>query len=250
MNDVFYNLVSLDKPRERLTKKNIISLLILPVIAIALFATPTAAFASHNVRDGDASATDNTLISIHMLDKTHGWALTSSLVLKTADGGIHWQNVLPANAFGKTIMLNPASGTFLNDQDAWIAADVGPSPNGKSSPMHTIMVLRTTNGGKSWQSSTIQTPVVARTVVVRVATLDFLNASNGWLQAYSDAGVDADPGSSLSLIFHTTDGGQHYNQLASPNQKDIPYPSGISFRSPSAMRKTAGRRGWGTGLAP
>jgi photosystem II stability/assembly factor-like uncharacterized protein len=151
-----------------------------------------------------------------MLDKTHGWALTPSLVLKTADGGLHWQNVIPANPFGKTAMVWSVRGTFLNDQDAWIAAAVDPSPNGKSSPMNTIMVLRTTNGGKSWQNSTIHNPAGSS------PDAKFLNASEGWLQSYQVTQTGNVP-----AIFHTTDGGQHWNQLGTPNDTQV--QSGISF---------------------
>ena len=120
MNKAFHNLASLDKLRGRLTKKNISSLLILLVLTIALFPASTAAFASSNERERNASATDNTLMSIHMLDKTGGWALTQNSVLKTTDGGLHWQNVLPASAFNDVPPRSTPQGTFLNDQDAWV----------------------------------------------------------------------------------------------------------------------------------
>lgn len=112
MKNAFCNIVCLDRLKARPTKKDVTSLLILTAIIVALFAVPTAAFASSNMREDNgplptASVTPTSSngssqdpwISIHMLDKTHGWALTPHLVLKTADGGLHWQNVIPANAF-------------------------------------------------------------------------------------------------------------------------------------------------------
>jgi len=215
MNDVFYNLASLDKLRGRLTKKNIISLLILSVLTIALFPASTAAFASSNVRESNASATDNTLMSIHMLDKTHGWAMTQSSVLKTADGGLHWQNVIPAGAFNDVPLGSTPQGTFLNDQDAWVVIPVVIPPD---TAQDTIRVLRTTDGGKSWQNSIIHTSAGSRSDMPH-----FLNPSNGWLQTFGQAG------SSDSTIFYTTDGGLHWNEPGKLNTKDIPYASGISF---------------------
>ncbi len=220
MNNARWNIASLDKLRGRLTKKNISSLLILSVLTIALLPASTAAFASSNERESDTSATDNTLMSIHMLDKTHGWALTQNLVLKTADGGLHWQNVLPANAFG-TATVWDVHGDFLNDQDAWIVAAVG--------TVDTVMILHTTNSGKSWQHSTIHTPATSPDV-------KFLNASDGWIQSYQVAPT------TVESLFHTTDSGQHWNQVASPNPPNLKH---IVFFSD-------GQNGWeaGSGTGP
>jgi len=163
-----------------------------------------------------------------MLDKTHGWALTPNFVLKTADGGLHWQNVMPANAFGKNAMLGGIRGAFLNDQDAWIVAAVGSSPNGKSSPLDTIMVLRTTDGGKSWQNSTIHNPAGGS------PNVKFLNASEGWILLTSMTSIG-----NLPALFHTTDGGQHWNQLGKPDPNVIHIQTGISFKD--------GQNGWVAG---
>src|SRR5260370_11164805 len=190
MKNACQSFAFLDKLRRRLTKMSIASLLILSAITATLFTTPAIAFANSNVRDGSnvgpapvnpapvnpsngsPQPIPDLLISIHMLDKTHGWAMTPRSVLKTVDGGLHWQNVLPADAFGKTPKVMEVRGAFLNDQYAWIIAAVR---------MDTIMILRTTNGGQSWQNSIIHTP--------RGASLNaqFLNASEGWLQSYQVA---------------------------------------------------------------
>jgi len=247
MNKAFHKLISLDKPRGQLIKKKCISFLLLMTIA-ALFATPTAAFARSNAKindspsptttmtppssNGSSNSTTDPLVTIHMLDKTHGWATTYSSILKTADGGLHWQNVLPANAFGKPTKLSPAEGTFLNDQDAWITADVGPAPNTKSLLMHTIMVLRTTNGGKSWQSSSIYTP--AGSIIPPTTT--FLNASEGWLLSHQLTGTG-----DVSSIFHTTDGGQHWNQLKNAKPNNLSPRTGIFFKDK--------QNGWGVGVS-
>ena len=39
-----------------------------------------------------------TLLSLHMIDASTGWALTGQTVLRTTDGGVHWKNVTPAGA--------------------------------------------------------------------------------------------------------------------------------------------------------
>ncbi len=78
------------------------------------------------------------LTAIRMVDTKNGWALTASSILKTTDGGLHWNDVTPANAG-----LNPsARGQFMNTQDAWIA--IGPA-NQQEGP--GIAVLRTHRWG-------------------------------------------------------------------------------------------------------
>ena len=57
MNDAFHNLISLNKPREQLTKNKCISFLLRMTLA-ALLATLTAACASSNVKIGDGPLGD------------------------------------------------------------------------------------------------------------------------------------------------------------------------------------------------
>jgi len=239
LKNTFENTASLDKFREQLTKKNVTSLLILSVIIVTLFATPTAALAKHNERDGGSPSqaanatstppsTTHPWLSIHMLDKTHGWALWQQFVLKTTDGGLHWQNVIPASAFSDVPPSSTPRGTFLNDQDAWVVIPVVIPPD---TTQDTIRVLRTTDGGKNWQNSIIHTPAGSRSDIPH-----FLNPSNGWLQTFGQ------PGDSNSALFHTTDGGLHWSEPGKLNLSYIPDPSGSSFSDTQT--------GWETGDNP
>lgn len=155
------------------------------------------------------------LTGIRMLDTRNGWALTASSILKTTDGGRHWQDVTPANA-----RLNQdARGQFLNKQDAWIA--IGPT-NQQEGP--GITVLRTTDGGRSWQRSLINDPLVSRVDVPH-----FLNVQEGWLEISSTPGA----GSAGSDIWHSNDGGRTWTRLSSNKSAsglNLGYVTGISFR--------------------
>ena len=145
---------------------------------------------------GDGPSTTDPLRTLRMLDKTHGWALTWGLtILKTEDGGLHWQDVTPAHA---NLNWGHTNSYFLNDQDAWVATI---SPD-----FRAIIVLYTTNGGKSWQSST----AIPTVDTEGPDMTDFVNPSDGWLKIYGEPGASQVP----SVIFHTTDGGQHWNELA------------------------------------
>jgi photosystem II stability/assembly factor-like uncharacterized protein len=233
MKNAFRNTVSHDKLSGLSTRKKVTSLLILTAIVAALFATPTVSFASSNFRNGNgrqshtASVTSihsNTqpkpLIAIRMLDTMHGWALTDNSILKTANGGISWQDVTPTNVVIHQIF----GGNFMNAQYAWVTT--------MDQKNLSVGILHTTNGGKSWQSSTISG-------FLDIGSLDmphFLNTSDGWLEIFGHPGA----GSRGSYLFHTTDGGQHWTQLANPNQSgSVRRSSGISFRD--------GRSGWQSG---
>ena len=155
------------------------------------------------------------LKSIRMVDAQNGWALTAQSILKTSDGGVHWKDVTPTNA-----ALNSfARGNFFNEQYAWIAI---PPPQQTEGP--GIFILRTTDGGDSWQSSKINDATVALIDVPH-----FLSTHEGWLEASSTPGA----GHAGSNIWHTTDGGQTWTKIASNagnNGLTLGYVTGISFR--------------------
>jgi photosystem II stability/assembly factor-like uncharacterized protein len=127
------------------------------------------------------------LTAIRMLDIHNGWALTASSILKTTDGGQHWNDVTPANAG----LNQDARGQFLNTQDAWIA--IGPA-NQQEGP--GIAVLHTAEGGASWQRSLINDPRVSRVDVPH-----FINTRQGWIEISSTPGA----GSAGSDIWHSND---------------------------------------------
>ena len=155
------------------------------------------------------------LIAIRMLNTNDGWALAASSILKTTDGGVHWQDVTPANAG----LNSSARGQFMNAQYAWIAIGSAYQQEGSG-----IRVLRTTDGGTSWQQSTINDAFVS---IVDVP--HFLNANQGWLEVSSTPGA----GSAKSDIWASNDGGQTWTQLSSnktSNSLNLGYVTGISFR--------------------
>jgi photosystem II stability/assembly factor-like uncharacterized protein len=157
------------------------------------------------------------LTGIRMLDTQIGWALTASSILKTTDGGAHWQDVTPANAG----MNQYAKGDFFNGQYAWIAVPPPQQIEGSG-----ITILHTTNGGSSWQSAKINDPLVS---IIDVP--HFLNAQQGWLEASSTPGA----GHAGSDIWHSTDGGQTWAKIASNggggSGLTLGYVTGISFQN-------------------
>jgi photosystem II stability/assembly factor-like uncharacterized protein len=133
-------------------------------------------------------------LGIRMLDTTHGWALTASQILKTADGGTSWQDVTPSKA-GLNVF---SKGDFYNSQYAWIVSP----PQDENSDK--VFIWHTTNGGQSWNDSMITTAYSAGADYPH-----FLSTTNGWLQLLGSPGAGQRP----SAVYHTTDGGQSWTQV-------------------------------------
>ena len=127
-------------------------------------------------------------LGLRMLDQAHGWAMSTDTILKTADGGIHWHRVGPAN----TPLSPTARGEFLNDQTAWISMikmSVG------------VVILRTTDGGQHWQTTTIDG---MPTIQAGTPQLDFINSQLGWFEVAPNG---PSPSGEAVDIYHTSDGG-------------------------------------------
>ena len=161
--------------------------------------------------------------ALRMLDQTHGWALSKAAVLKTVDAGLHWTNVSPANGIAQD-----AVGTFMDINHAWIASVSSQEVS------NSVDILRTSDGGKSWQHSAFTDN--------QVAVFDpphFVNLQLGWLEIINYGGPGA--GNESAAIYHTRDGGQTWSkQVESSKGFGLPgFKSGISFKD--------ALNGWATG---
>jgi photosystem II stability/assembly factor-like uncharacterized protein len=166
------------------------------------------------------------LTFLHMLDASTGWALTGNAVLRTSDGGSHWQNVTPPN----TALSLGSVAEFHTASLAWIATQ----PTNAA----TAQVLRTTDGGRTWQQASIQAPFVKQ--------ITFIDAQHGWLLSGYENAAGA-PAEAVS-VFRTTDGGRIWRSVSTALFSDatppghLPYggqKSGIHFLNVST--------GWVTG---
>jgi photosystem II stability/assembly factor-like uncharacterized protein len=174
----------------------------------------------------------HTLFSLHMIDARTGWALSEQAVLRTTDGGSHWQNISPP----RTRLTQHSIADFLSASMAWIAT---PQTNAA-----TTQILRTADGGQTWQRTAIQAAFPRQ--------ISFLDSQHGWLLvSWQQPGGAAE---TISVL-RTADAGKTWitmsNALAAstdgPPPGHLPYggqKSGIRFLNAS--------RGWVTGtvLAP
>ncbi len=168
---------------------------------------------------------------IRMITTTEGWALTDSTVLKTNDGGAHWVNAGPL----ATQIKNPVAD-FMNMQNAWIAATLPNSAN-----PNAIQVMRTQNGGQSWQSWSTSILTTDSSSMVGDPP-HFVNTQDGWIEIVTNGGPAA--GSESVAIFATTNGGQNWSMVANTQSGKSGLPTGglktgISFKD--------ALNGWATG---
>jgi len=171
------------------------------------------------------------LTSIHMIDATTGWAegpvAKGWRVLRTTDGGLHWQDVTPPAPLAAVGGELPAF--FLNASVAWVAA-----PEGDGS---TAVFFKTTDGGQTWQQEgSFQS--------VSPFFMSFVNAQDGW--ALAD--LNGATGNETASLFRTTDDGATWTKVADtgipPNNGTIPFAGtkrGLTFLNAST--------GWLTGFS-
>ncbi len=179
--------------------------LLFPIFGIALLCLLELVISNVNTHTvGAASPASSRLIStpvlqsVRMVNRTTGWATAkTTIILHTVDGGNHWTNVTPPYS----IVAMPQSfvATFKDAQHAWVAYEpkIGDS---------TFTILRTANGGVSWQKSTVST-----ISGFGISSLTFNGNLNGWILVGDNGGPGA--GSESFALFSTTNGGASWTRL-------------------------------------
>jgi len=177
------------------------------------------------------STTAEALQSIRMFDATTGWAMTRNAVLHTIDGGVHWKDVTPPAHSQNATM----DALFLTSNNAWISMSQVDAV--------TIMVFRTSDGGQTWQKSSIQAEISSRVQITAVDT------QHGWILNHMRGGPQAE----IVEIFRTSDGGENWERVSRvyPASTDGPPPGKLPFGgSKSGLSFVNASTGWVTGSVP
>jgi photosystem II stability/assembly factor-like uncharacterized protein len=148
------------------------------------------------------------LISLHMIDLTTGWALSEHAILRTTDGGLQWKNVTPPH----TVLTRESIAEFLTASLTWVAT---PQTNGT-----TAQVWRTIDGGQTWQQSTVQSPLFVKQIT-------FIDAQHGWiLSGKKNAAVAA---AEIAQILRTIDGGKTWQSVSTALFSDVTPPGHLPY---------------------
>jgi len=182
------------------------------------------------VTSEQTSRTSDALDSIQVIDRQTVWvwgfAQGDLRLARTTDGGAHWEPVphAPLQTDGGMGLPDPLV-RFLDGHTGWMSW----------TNKQGMVVARTTDGGKTWQETMLAGSYVAK-------ELCFVNNKEGWLLA---AGSDVAMTAPQKKLFHTTDGGESWDPVASdavPGQEAgnteglLPsqgFAAGVAFRSPS-----------------
>lgn len=133
-----------------------------------------------------------------MVSATVGWAtatgkLNDYSIMRTTDGGVHWQSVSPSGIWDHLA----ASSAFFGEENAWIILVLDDAPTPPS--VARFVALATHDGGQSWQCGE---PFVPGT---GVRQLTFTDQQHGSLLIAPGAGTSG-------FYFGTDDSGIHWDR--------------------------------------
>ena len=153
--------------------------------------------------------------SIHMIDPQSGWGIEKGgHIVRTADGGDTWEDVTPPHGSFDN------NGFFALDADtAWStprplnecdASQMSWDEYLQCLPGPQIVIWRTTDGGKTWQSSE---PYQAEDGHYKPVAVQFVDARTGWFLYVSSFGP---MGSTAMGMAKTEDGGSSWKSASAP----------------------------------
>jgi len=149
-------------------------------------------------------------------------------ILRTIDGGQTWQqSTVQSPLFVKQI-------TFIDAQHGWILSG---KKNAAGAPAEIAQVLRTIDGGKTWQSVSTAlfsdvTPLGHLPYGGQKSGIHFLNGSTGWVTGTVMI-------NDLAWLYVTHDGGSTWYQQTLPRPSGVPSAQ-LSIQTPTFFSTTDG----------
>jgi len=156
-------------------------------------------------------------------------------IIRTTDGGVHWKNVTPT--YPATTRQQKVVADFLTVSSAWVAL-TQTAADGTSS----VVVFRTTDGGQTWQETTIRQ-------ISPIYQITFVDAQHGWMLSKQ---VDMASAEAVDIL-RTTDGGKTWTVVSSAfaASTDTPSPGHLPFGGDKAgLGFLDTMTGWIAGSSP
>jgi photosystem II stability/assembly factor-like uncharacterized protein len=145
--------------------------------------------------------------SMHMINTSIGWAAGSGTnrILRTTDGGSHWNDVTPSVAKAGTWLTS-----FLDANNAWLTSSLQP---GSGTPDFSVTIYRTVDGGRTWKQTGQVVPDQGW-----AASIQFVDRNHGWLFVSQGAAA----GSAGVVFYGTVDGGTTWTKLSETDSSGNP----------------------------
>jgi photosystem II stability/assembly factor-like uncharacterized protein len=141
----------------------------------------------------------------HLITPTIGWALTDQQLRWTTDAGSTWTTITPPNVRADRLL----GVSFLDTVHGWAVATGAPNATQQAG----LVMLRSADGGKTWQESTLAAPSGSYAVIPSgQAAIDFLDAQHGWVVVTLASSSNFSRGE----LFQTVDGGATWKKGAIP----------------------------------
>jgi photosystem II stability/assembly factor-like uncharacterized protein len=155
---------------------------------------------------------------LYMIDASNGWAIGSSYLLRTTNGGVTWYNILPQ-------VTSVTGGFFPNSSTAWAYS--------------SGVLYRTTNGGLNWSSFNVP--------FRNSGSLQFIDSNTGYMLEITGAAMNKQS----VILYKTTDGGATWTA----KYNNDPTNSGTGTTLPLGGHKTGmtfinATTGWVSGDSP
>ena len=190
-----------------------------PGAPLTLAATAAVLLVLAACTSGTAQTAGVQAISLKAFPGGGAWALTEHRLLRTNDRGSSWTDVTPPGLQGSPTNAQTAPVVFFRDHSlGWVA-----SFEASAAALTSVTVFRTSDGGKTWESSPLLLGVDPGQQFAGTGSLFFLDGSTGWLMAK----LQTSSAGSAGVLYRTNDGGNTWTKAS------IPIGNPVRFNSPS-----------------
>jgi hypothetical protein len=184
-----------------ISRKNLAATL---VLAVAAAGCGSIQGSSEDGKTASASAVKSVAVrDAHLVDATTGWVISDEGLLLTDDGGSTWRDITPAALTPDQIN----AAYFLDGSTGWVGA-VTPSSDATSD----LRVFRTTDGGGTWSTSTVDSGVAYSDAAHGGGHIDFLDAKRG----YFALGLASSSANRSGVLFESSDAGANWTRASLP----------------------------------
>lgn len=138
------------------------------------------------------------ILSMQQVSPGQGWVLAGGRLLWKGGQAAGWRNMTPPGA--RAVL----AAFFVDPQHGWVVLPAGEEGR--------LAILKTVDGGASWQTSLLEAVDPAWDPPLEAAHLTFVDAHTGWLSLT----LQSSSNFNLGKLFKTSDGGKTWQPQAAP----------------------------------